>query len=111
MANGEILGVTLLMEDVLQMGYQGATIHPDTRDHSQAVSRSESHSSRPATTTPDLKDAAKALCESYVVLSESFVRVLCCPEPKACVSFILSQSSVRALCCCEPKLCGSLMLL
>ncbi|KAL8592207.1 hypothetical protein ACOMHN_030882 [Nucella lapillus] len=61
-ANGEILGVTLLMEDVLQMGYHGAQIHSDSKDISQATSRAESRSSHAASTsTPDLKDAAKAL--------------------------------------------------
>ncbi|XP_076468617.1 uncharacterized protein LOC143299362 isoform X2 [Babylonia areolata] len=61
-ANGEILGVTLLMEDVLQMGYQGARIYSDSKDISQSTSRAESRSSHIACgATPDLKDAAKAL--------------------------------------------------
>ena len=61
------------MEDVLQMGYQGANIYPDTRDQSQAGSRSESRNSRLTTTTPDLKDAVKALCESCVAMNHSSV--------------------------------------
>ncbi|XP_070191909.1 uncharacterized protein [Littorina saxatilis] len=58
-ANGEILGVTLLMEDVLQMGIQGAAMHQESLGNLQTTSRGETPG--PRDVTPDLKDARKTL--------------------------------------------------
>ncbi|CAL1545735.1 unnamed protein product [Lymnaea stagnalis] len=62
-ANGEILGVSLLMEDVLETGYNGNfNLDGDSKGHSVADSRAEvADSSRRRSVILDLKDASKAL--------------------------------------------------
>ncbi|XP_059153793.1 uncharacterized protein LOC131939486 [Physella acuta] len=63
-ANGEILGVTLLMEDVLQTGNSGVSLlDNDSKSHSQVESRNESVEStiRRESVLSDLRDASKVL--------------------------------------------------
>lgn len=84
-ANGEILGVTLLMEDVLQTGFQGAIFHQEHQEQQQA----ESQASHVQSASREQKEATKTVGQNSLFVS-SFI---------CNISFIFFSSSVSFFFC------------